>query len=460
MAEEKKKALVPADAPFTGQPVGHDRWTEAHFKSLIEYAWGFKMSDIKLIPDFPPFIRVYGKWHAVNDTPITAGDIDLIIGAISGSDSLPARVRGGDFADFAYEVRAGRAARRRFRCNASGMVMPGGLTGVSLVLRTIPESIPTLADASLVEGNRISPILKNMFPAQGIVLFTGPTGSGKTTTLAAGIGYLLRVHPELSVETYEDPVEFDYRTARGTGPLIQMSVTDHLRGDFQKIAPNAARRSSDVVIVGETRDKASFRGLIQLADMGMLTISTLHTRSVAETPSRILNTFSADEQPEIKASLIHGLRFIVQQRLLPTVDGRRVAVREFLALSERIRYELSRQRTEEMIPFLRQMTAKHGQLLINDVYAKYKAGIIDAPTFKRMEAENEEAMRIGQSGDAPVEKFELNAGMPPTLPEKEKVSNEKKYAQKPSENLSQTLFSEDELTSVSAEELEQGWSEV
>lgn len=395
MSEEK--FVTPAERMFTEGPLSHQRWNLDYFRALIDYAVTFKMSDIKMIPEYPPFIKVHGRWYAVTENPVIPADIDFLVANISGSDALPAKVRGGDFADFAYESKATRFTRHRFRCNATACLMSGGQTGISLVLRTIPESVPTIQEAALVEPNgKPGYILKNMFPQQGIVLFTGPTGSGKTTTLAAGLGFLLVSHPEFSVETYEDPIEFDYRTAGGTGPLIQMSVSEHLGGDFQRIAPNAARRSSDIVIVGETRDRASFRGLIQLADMGMLTISTLHTRSVAETPSRILNTFSPDEQPEIRASLIHGLRFVVQQRLLPTVDSRRIAVREWLAFSEGIRYELSKQRTEEMIPYLREQTQKKGRLLIEDVYDKYRAGIISTPVYKRMEAEHEEAARAAR----------------------------------------------------------------
>lgn len=386
--------IGPDKDPFTTGPLEHQRWSEEYFRNLIIYAMKFNMSDIKLVPEYPPFIKVYGRWYAVNDIPVIPLDIDFLVSVISGSEGLPSKVRGGDFADFAYEVKIDRYTKRRFRCNATACLMSGGQTGMSLVLRTIPDTIPTIQQVGLVdENNNPGYILKHMFPAQGIVLFTGPTGSGKTTTLAGGLGYLLVAYPHLSVETYEDPIEFDYRSAHGTGPLVQMNVTDHLGGDFTRMATNAARRSSDIVIVGETRDKNSFRGLIQLSEMGMLTISTLHTRSVAETPARILNTFSADEQPEIKASLLHGLRFVVQQRLLPTVDGRRCAVREYLAFSEKIRYELSQQKTSEMIPYLRECTKKYGCLLIDDVLAKFREGRISQLTYKRMEVEHEESVQ-------------------------------------------------------------------
>lgn len=411
------KVLTPEDRPFTNGPKADERWTKAMFDALIYYAREFKASDIKLVPGCPPYIRVYGRWYWVNKIPLSDSEIDRITGFIAGSEYISSRVKGGDYADFAYEVKAGRDERLRFRCNSSGSVLQGDLSGTSLVLRSIPNSVPRLEDVDLmknVDGELVaSPILKNMFPPQGIVLFTGPTGSGKTTTLAAGIGYLLRAHPYLSVETYEDPVEFDYRTAGGKGPLVQMSVTKHLRGDFSRIAPNAARRSSDIVIVGEVRDRASFKGLLNLSDMGMLTISTLHTRSVAETPSRILNAFPADEQPETRASLFNGLRLIVQQRLIRTVDGKRVAVREYLAFPDKLRYELSYLKPEEITPFLRRCVLASKHSLMDDVHAKFKEGLISRVTYRQMEAEFNGMAEIDRSvaGDS--------AGQAPEYPRDE-----------------------------------------
>lgn len=399
--------LGPDKIPFTEGPSVREHWSKKHFENLIEYAAGFKMSDIKLVPNAPPYIKVYGRWYPVNDHPVAPdelnpefniivrpSDIDIIVGEITGSEGISSQIRGGADADFSYEFNAGRYTKRRFRCNATACMMEGDQTGITLVLRTIPDTVPGIETVGLVEEDGVTPnyILKHMFPDQGLVLFTGPTGSGKTTTLAAGIGFLLVAFPHLSVETYEDPIEFDYKSAGGRGPLVQIDVSKHLGGDFTRIAANAARRSSDIVIVGETRDRASFRGLIQLADMGMLTISTLHTRSVAETPARILNTFSADEQPEIKTSLIHSLRLIVQQRLVPTVDGRRCAVREWLAFSDKMRYELSQQQVHEMIPYLRRCTEKYGQLLMDDVLHKYEAGIIDKSVYLRMAIEDKDTI--------------------------------------------------------------------
>jgi defect-in-organelle-trafficking protein DotB len=386
---------------FARGPKMNEPWTETQFCDLLEYGVSRKMSDIKLIGMSAPFIRVHGRWEPACETFMSHADIERIAVWTSANEGLPSQVKGGHFSDYAYDLRVARNLRRRFRCNATAHVASGGNTGISLVMRKIPDAIPALADVGLEEDGKPGFIVRNCFPPQGIVLWTGPTGSGKTTSLAACIRFLLAARPHLSLETYEDPVEFDYSLARGEGPLVQVSMREHLGGDFSRIAPNAARRSSDVVVIGESRDRDSFRGLVQLADMGLLTFSTLHTRSVAETPSRILNTFPEGERPEIRASLVHGLRLVVQQRLLPRVGGGRIAVHEWLLLEESFRYRLSTMGLPEMIPAIRAEIERRaaadggGQLLIHDVRRKLAQGLIGEATARVMETENSDLSKMG-----------------------------------------------------------------
>lgn len=385
------------DTPFTDAPV-IESWNESHLYKLIDYTENFSMSDLKFIPGFPPFMRVHGQWYAINNTPITGRDVDFLVMLTSNSDGIVAQVRNGAYADFSYEYLRLDSSRRRFRCNATGCVTPGGSTSITFVMRNNAERIPSLEEVGLIDvvngKERPSHIVANMFHPQGIVLWTGPTGSGKTSSLASSLGFLLITHPELSVETYEDPIEYDLRTAGGFGPIAQMSISDHLQGDFTRIPHNAARRSSDIVVVGEARDQASFRGLVQLADMGMLTISTLHSSSVANTFSRILNTFPSDERPQIQTSLINGIQFVVQQRLLRTVEGKRVAIREYLVFTEEIRYKMSNMNIAEIVAYLHIQTKEKGRLLVDDALEKYKLGIIPRSEYEYIKNENDEKEKM------------------------------------------------------------------
>lgn len=370
-------------------------WREEHFHALVLFAVALKASDIKVIPDCPPYIRYYGRWVRVTDIVMSEHDIHEMIKWTSGNEALYAQIAAGDYSDYAFKIPISRMEEKRFRCNATGCVS-NGTTGMSLVMRQIPDVVPTIEDVGMEPE-----ILKNFFPEQGIVLVTGPTGSGKSTLMAAGLGYLRSHMQHRSLETYEDPVEFDLRNVPSVevdrqgrplplGPLSQMQMHHHLR-DFADIARNAARRSSDVILIGESRDKESFRGLVSLADMGMLTLSTLHTRSVAETVPRILNTFTADERDEIKASLLHGLRFVVQQRLLPSTDGKRVAVREWLYFDEAFRLRLSNLDMDELIPTIHEQVRKAGRLLIDDVREKFEQGRISKETYGFMCRDAQEA---------------------------------------------------------------------
>lgn len=381
-------------AGFQDTPDYGDAWRENHFRALVLYSVTMGASDIKVIPECPPYIRVHGKWDKVTDIRMTEADIMYMVRWTSGQESLYAQIVSGVYADYAFEININRDERKRYRCNATGC-HSDGTTGITLVMRQIPDQVPTLADVAMEDEIR-----ENLFPAQGIVLITGPTGSGKSTLMAAGLGYLRIVHPERSLETYEDPIEFDLRCLPSTekdrrnvplplGPLAQMQMGKNVK-TFADIARNAARRSSDVILIGESRDKDSFRGLVTLADMGMLTLSTLHTRSVAETIPRVLNTFSADERDEVKASLLHGMRFIVQQRLLPTVDGKRVAVREWLRFSEHFRMKLSTLDMGELIPTIHQQVKEKGHLLLDDVRQKYEEGRISKATYSIMERDCKE----------------------------------------------------------------------
>ena len=184
---------------------------------------------------------------------------------------------------------------------------------------------PVLEDLQVEPG-----ILEHAFPSNGLVLVTGVMGSGKSTLLAAILRHIIEQGGR-NVITYEAPIEFDFTTIPNAGgPVSQSAIPDHLQS-FLKATRNSTRAAPDVVLIGESRDPETLRGMIESAEIGVAAYSTVHTRSVPETLSRIINVFPVEERLQVSATLLSCLRLVVSQRLLPLPDGKgRTALREYL----------------------------------------------------------------------------------------------------------------------------------
>ena len=165
-------------------------------------------------------------------------------------------------------------------------------------------------------------------------------GSGKSTLLAAILRDIIEKGGR-HVSTYEAPIEFDFDAIPNPGgPVSQSTIPEHLKS-FLTATRNSTRTAPDVVLIGESRDPDTLRGMIESAEIGVAAYSTVHTRSVPETISRIINVFPIGERLQITATLISSLRLIISQRLLPLADGSgRIALREYLAFTPEIREAL------------------------------------------------------------------------------------------------------------------------
>jgi twitching motility protein PilT len=215
--------------------------------------------------------------------------------------------------DFAYAI----PGVGRFRANY--LVQSNG---AAAVFRLIPEKILSVEELGLPAAIQSLADLE-----KGLVLVTGPTGSGKSTTLAAVIDKINRTHAR-HIVTIEDPVEFVHENKRSV--LSHREVGKHSRG-FGPALRAAVRQDADVVLVGEMRDRETIGLAITAAEMGLLVFGTLHTNSAAKTIDRVIDAFPADEQNQVRNSLSESLAGVVSQLLLPTADGKgRLAVHEIL----------------------------------------------------------------------------------------------------------------------------------
>jgi twitching motility protein PilT len=198
----------------------------------------------------------------------------------------------------------------------------------AIVLRVIPEGIPTLASLKMPEELFNIPKLKN-----GIVLVTGPTGSGKSTTLAAIINEINQNHA-YHILTIEDPVEYMHRHVKST--VNQREIGSDTK-NFALALRAALRQAPKVILIGEMRDVETIEIAMEAAETGHLVLSTLHTIDAAKTVDRIVGVFPKDQEPQVRTRFSQSFRYVMSQRLLPKVGGGRVAVLEILKSTMRTR---------------------------------------------------------------------------------------------------------------------------
>ena len=269
-------------------------------------------SDLHLSINFPPKARFHGNIKPLNDTILTPEFMAELMQEIC----LPAK-RWDKFLethdlDFAHEI----PGLARFRCNFFY-----NYHGMACVLRQIPSKILTLDQLALPQ------VLKEICTYKsGLVLVTGPTGSGKSTTLAAMIDYI-NENTSKHIITIEDPIEFVHQNKNST--IVHREVGVH-SPSFPQALRSALRSDPDIVLIGEMRDNETMRLGLTCASMGMLVFATLHTNNAPQTVDRIIDAFPADEQAQIRTMLAECLQGIVSQLLCRTVSGGRVAVHEVL----------------------------------------------------------------------------------------------------------------------------------
>lgn len=269
-------------------------------------------SDLHLCSTLPPKIRVHGELHALNQPPIPPDEMTELLHEICPDEKWAWYQQNLD-QDFAYEIEGTARFRVNYMNNHFG---PGA------VLRIIPTKIKTIEDLNLPL------VLKDIcaYPA-GLVLVTGPTGSGKSTTLAAMIDYI-NTHFHKHIITIEDPIEFVHPNKMSV--IVQREVGTDTES-FAVALKGAMRADPDIVLVGEMRDLETIGLALSCAAMGLLVFGTLHTNNAPKTVDRIIDAFPADEQPQIRAMLAQSLRAVVSQLLCRTADGRgRVASHEIL----------------------------------------------------------------------------------------------------------------------------------
>ena len=313
---------------------------------LLRELTGSGASDLHLRTTEPPILRHDGELTRMSQPPMTAELMRAMLASIMPVKDYNEFIETGD-ADFAYEI----PGVARFRGNAAL-----DHKGPMAVFRVIPSKILSADDLGLsreIQG------LCNL--QKGLVLVTGPTGSGKSTTLAALVDVVNRTRSSHLI-TIEDPIEFVHESKKCL--VTQRQVNVHTRG-FRHALRAALREDPDIILVGEMRDLETVSIAIETAETGHLVFGTLHTTTAASTIDRIIDQFPADRQGQIRVMLSESLRGVVSQVLCRKVGGGRVAAREVL-LSIPAVSNLIREGKTFQIPSIMQTNRKSGMVTLND----------------------------------------------------------------------------------------------
>jgi len=289
-------------------------------------------SDVTIQTNSKVLAEVYGKMREVTSRSLSHAEVSDLMNSIYGANAVTQILSGVDI-DTQYEVRPLRGQRYRFRVNGTGCYV-NGHEGIQVTLRSIPLDPPRLSDMDLPQG-----LVDALIPYQGIVVVAGATGSGKSTLLASIMREILETK-DGKILTYESPIEFVYDNVKAPNALIsQHEVPRHL-ADFPTSVRNALRRKPTYILVGEARDAETISAVIDAALTGHTVYTTVHSNGVADTIRRMVSAFRAEERHSRSLDLVTLMRAVIWQALLPSADGKRVALREWLVFTEEVRNQL------------------------------------------------------------------------------------------------------------------------
>ena len=297
---------------------------------LLAFSVKNKASDLHLSSGLPPMIRVHGDVRRINLPPMEHKDVHAMVYDIM-NDAQRKHYEDNFECDFSFEI----PNLARFRVNAFNQNR-----GAGAVFRTIPSKVLTLED---LNAPRVFKDISE-YP-RGIVLVTGPTGSGKSTTLAAMINHVNENH-HAHILTVEDPIEFVHESKKCL--INQREVGPHTHS-FSNALRSALREDPDVILVGEMRDLETIRLALTAAETGHLVFGTLHTSSAAKTIDRVVDVFPAAEKEMVRSMLSESLRAVISQTLLKTKDGAgRVAAHEIMIGTPAIRNLIRESKVAQM----------------------------------------------------------------------------------------------------------------
>jgi twitching motility protein PilT len=317
----------PGDSEVSPPPVA--RIQDLHLDDLLTEAVNRGASDLHLTERLPPIVRVNGRLHRLPYEPLTTQEIQRLIYDVLTDQQIQWFEKVREL-DFSYGIRG--VARFRFN-----VYRQRGAIGAAM--RAIPTRIPGL------EELRLPALLRDLTRRpSGLVLVTGATGAGKSTTLASMID-IINNERDCHVLTIEDPIEYIHSHRRA---MINQRELGQDTNSFENALRSVLREDPDVILIGELRDLETISAAITMAETGHLVFATLHTRNAPQTIDRLVDVFPPHQQDQIKVQLANALEAVIAQQLLPKVGGGRVPCVEIMLANSAVRNLIREGRTEQL----------------------------------------------------------------------------------------------------------------
>lgn len=340
---------------------------------LLAFGAKNKASDLHLSSGISPMIRVHGDMRRINLPEMSAEEVGNMVTSVMNDHQRKIYQQNLEV-DFSFEL----PNVARFRVNAFNIGR-----GPAAVFRTIPSTV-----LSLEELKAPSIFQKIAESPRGMFLVTGPTGSGKSTTLAAMINYINETQPA-HILTIEDPIEFVHQSKKSL--INQRELHQHTLS-FANALRSALREDPDVILVGEMRDPETIGLALTAAETGHLVFGTLHTTGAAKTVDRIVDVFPAGEKEMVRSMLSESLTAVISQNLLKTHDGNgRVASHEILIANPAVRNLIRENKITQINSVLQTGQASGMQTMDQSLQSLVRQGLI-APEVARRRAQNSESM--------------------------------------------------------------------
>jgi len=356
---------------------------------LLAFTMQNDASDLHLSAGSPPIIRSSGLLKRVKADPLSSDDIRTMLYSVMTEDQRAEFEKNMEL-DFAIAL----GEKARFRVNGFTTRL-----GTSAVFRTIPTEVPLMSDLGL------PPVMKRFAELEkGIVLITGPTGSGKSTTLASMVNHI-NLTQSKHILTIEDPVEFFHKSQKS---LVNHREVGTDTNSFSRALKSALREDPDVILVGEMRDYETISLALTAAETGHLVFATLHSNSAAKTIDRVIDVFPTGDKEMVRAMLASSLQGVVAQTLLRKPEGGRVGAFEILVGTNAVRNLIRENQIPQMYSMM-QTGSRYGMVTMQDcVNDLLEAGIIDKAEARRaiLESTDDE----GEDGDGEYAASALGGG--------------------------------------------------